>query len=103
MGCCASALGKRKCTDYDAGEEGIFICDGKCGQTKNVWGTGPYTADSCVCRAARHAGVIGESGGVFKVTVAPGQSAYQSSTANGITSTSYGNYHKSIVITGVLG
>ncbi len=87
----------KKCTDYTKGEEGLFACDGKC-SGGSVWGSGPYTSDSSACRAARHAGVIGESGGIFKVTKEPGRDSYDSTTANGITTSSYGSYDSSISI-----
>jgi formylglycine-generating enzyme required for sulfatase activity/serine/threonine protein kinase len=56
-----------------------------------VWGSNPYTADSRLSRAAVHAGVLrpGESG-VIRVTVLPGQQAYEGSTQNGVTSSRYG-------------
>lgn len=102
MGACCSccSIPKKKCTDFTSGDEGLFVCDGKCGSNGSVWGTGPYTADGSVCRAARHAGVIGESGGVFRIKTAPGQNSYESSTANGVTTSSYGNYHTSIIVSG---
>ena len=79
--------------------EGFFVCEGeKCASSGSVWGSGPYTADSCVCDAAYHAGVIGDSGGIFKVTKAPGQDSYTGSTQNGYTSQSYGSYGSSITI-----
>lgn len=60
-----------------------------------VWGTGVYTADSNLCRAARHAGVIGAGGGVVRVTAAPGQSSYAGSTRNGVTTSNWGSYGNS--------
>ena len=97
MGCCASALGKKKCTEYKRGDDGIFICDGKCGKNGTVWGSGPYTSDSSVCQAARHAGVI-EDSGIFKVEVVAGQNEYHGSNKNGVDSKNYGSWEKSIVI-----
>ena len=98
-GCCSCCSPPAaKCTDYSSGQEGFFACDGKCGMNGSVWGSGPYTSDSCICQAARHAGVIGESGGVFKVSKAPGQDSYSSTTANGITSSGYGSYGTSVTI-----
>jgi hypothetical protein len=96
--CCGCCAAKKKCTEYSKGQEGFFVCDGKCGNSGSVWGSGPYTSDSSVCRAARHAGVIGERGGVFKVKQLPGQGSYESSTANGITTSSYGSYDQSMTI-----
>jgi hypothetical protein len=55
-----------------------------------LWGSDVYTSDSSVGTAAVHAGVLqpGETG-VVKVTIAPGRSAYESSTRNGVTSSNY--------------
>ena len=62
----------------------------------NVWGTGLYTDDSSLAAAAVHAGALraGEWG-VVDVTVLPGQSSYKGSSANGVTSGSYGPYSAS--------
>ncbi len=57
-----------------------------------VWGSSIYTADSDLCRAAMHAGVIGQSGGVVQVTSAPGQSSYDGTTRNGVTTNNWGSY-----------
>uniref|UniRef100_A0A7S1MH63 LCCL domain-containing protein n=1 Tax=Neobodo designis TaxID=312471 RepID=A0A7S1MH63_NEODS len=76
------------CTSYEAGYEGQVFCDGRCEQQGTVWGTGPYVADSCVCRAARHAGVIqsGSNPGCFKVVLKPGADKYDGSEAHGVKS-----------------
>lgn len=63
-----------------------------------VWGSGPYTDDSSLCAAARHAGAIGPDGGVIGVTGAPGQDSYAGSTANGITTSDYGAWGASFVV-----
>ena len=74
--------------------EGVFWCPGasECGMYPLgvVWGRGPhYSADSCVCRAAAHAGVIGPDGGVFRVAVTAGRASYQGAVGmNGVTSRS---------------
>jgi hypothetical protein len=57
-----------------------------------VWGSGPYTADSAVCTAARHAGVINQAGGTVTLRAAPGQQRYAASSRNGVTTLSYGSY-----------
>ena len=78
------------CTKYEAGYSGLVFCNGECEQIGSVWGTGPYTSDSCVCRAARHAGVIGPSGvGVFKVNLTQGKDQYEAGLANGIQTAEY--------------
>jgi hypothetical protein len=55
-----------------------------------IWGSDVYTSDSSVGTAAVHAGVLkaGKTG-VVKVTIVPGQTAYESTTRHGITSSSY--------------
>ncbi len=59
----------------------------------SLWGTDVYTADSTLATVAVHAGVLkaGQTA-VVKVTILPGQAAYQGSTRNGVTSSSYGFY-----------
>jgi hypothetical protein len=56
-----------------------------------VGGSGPYTADSDICTAAYHAGVIDRGfGGNVRVLRAPGQESYTASTAAGIRTTEHG-------------
>lgn len=62
-----------------------------------VWGTDTYTTDSHICRAALHAGAVAPSGGLVRVTVAPGQQSYPPSARNGVTSMQWGNWGSSLV------
>lgn len=55
-----------------------------------IWGTGVYTSDSSVCRAARHAGAVGPRGGTVRVLRLGGLDSYKGSSAHGIDSASYG-------------
>ena len=96
MGCCASGV---PTCDHWNGEAGMVMCTGNCGQSGSIWGSGPYTRDSHACTAARHAGAIDEKGGTFKVSYTAGCDSYESTTANGITSGSYGAYGESMEIT----
>lgn len=64
----------------------------------SVWGSGPYTGDSDVCRAAVHAGAIPATGGKINVTAAPGQDAYEGSAQNGVTSSRWGSYGQSFEV-----
>ena len=57
-----------------------------------VWGANPYTTDSNLCRAARHAGAIGAAGGVVQVSPAAGRASYPGTTRNGVTTSSWGSY-----------
>ena len=87
-----------RCSEYTEGKAGIYFCDGKCGACRTVWGSGPYTADSCVCLAARHAGVIGKGGGAFEVVVEDGKAEYKGTDTNGVTSQQFYKYPTSITI-----
>ena len=60
------------------------------GASGPVWGTGLYTDDSSICRAAVHAGRFNFDGGVVTIEIYPGASLYMGSVANGITSNDYG-------------
>jgi beta-lactamase regulating signal transducer with metallopeptidase domain len=57
-----------------------------------VWGTGLYTHDSTLAKAAVHAGVlnIGQTGDV-RVTILKGPAAFRGSTRHGVTSDSWPN------------
>ena len=56
----------------------------------NVWGTGIYSDDSDISKAAVHAGIvkIGETKTV-RITILPGQSSYVGTVQNGIESYDY--------------
>jgi len=43
--------------------------DGCIDKEGQIWGTGIYTRDSSICRAAIHAGVIDDSGGIVEVAI----------------------------------
>jgi hypothetical protein len=73
-------------------------CPPGCEATGGLWGTDIYTADSAICRAGIHAGVISQAGGVLSVALAPGQPAYRGSTRNGTMSNDYGSYGKSYTL-----
>ena len=55
-----------------------------------VWGSGPYTADSDICTAALHAGVINTEGGNVRVLRGPGQESYTASTAAAVKAAEHG-------------
>jgi hypothetical protein len=77
-------------------------CPAGAGASGSVWGSGPYTGDSAICRAAVHAGVIGSAGGVVDLVQAPGQDAYEASVANGVTTSGWGSYGDSFDFAGVI-
>ena len=70
-------------------------CSGDATTNGAVWGSGVYTDDSVICRAAVHAGVIRGGGGTVTVRMLPGRESYASTTSNGITTSSYGVWHGS--------
>lgn len=75
-------------------------CSGS--ESGSVWGSGPYTSDSAICVAARHAGVIGAQGGEVRVLARPGQDSYPGSIANGVQSSNWGRYGSSFDIVPVM-
>jgi len=79
------------------GGAGPYVC-GCTGQEQgSVWGSGPYTSDSNVCAAARHAGAIGPGGGVVSVLGLGGLPGYVGSESHGVRTSNWGSYSSSIV------
>jgi LCCL domain-containing protein len=63
-----------------------------------VWGSDIYTADSSICTAAVHAGLITyEHGGTVTIELRPGRPLYGNSERNGVTTIAYGEYGRSFV------
>ena len=58
----------------------------------SVFGTGFYTDDSNICRAALHAGEVTPEGGNVSFTMRKSQPHYDSTNRNGITSFKWGTY-----------
>ncbi len=82
----------------EVGKTHKFKCDAG-GTEHAIWGTDVYTADSSICTAAVHAGVINfEHGGTVTIELRPGQPAYQGTTRNGVKSSEYGAYPRSFVV-----
>jgi hypothetical protein len=73
----------------------LIACPPGCAQQSGLWGTDVYTADSGICRAAIHAGMITDGGGMVVVVLDAGRPAYRGSVRYGITSSDYGSYEKS--------
>src|SRR6476620_3425165 len=82
----------------DVGAEFQVACPAGCESSGGLWGTDVYTADSGICRAAIHAGLISPAGGVVAIRLEPGRPAYRGSTRNGVQSADYGTYGKSYVL-----
>ena len=70
--------------------------------TDGLWGDSVYTCDSSLASAAVHAGVLksGQAGAVAVVAL-PGQSQYESTTRNGVTSTAFGPFYASYAFIGL--
>ncbi len=73
------------------------VCPSGC-TSGSVWGSKTYTADSKICKAAIHAGVIGASGGMVKVKAQPGQASYVGTTQNGVTTSKWGSYGQGFTV-----
>ena len=93
------AMAQSACPANALSVQGATTCSCASGDTNSpVWGSGPYTADSDICTAARHSGAIGSGGGVIQVVMAPGQSSYPGSAANGVNTSSWAEYNSSFNI-----
>jgi hypothetical protein len=61
-----------------------------------LWGSGPYTSDSAICRAALHAGVVTAAGGPVRLvttdTRAPQPRRWVGSTRNGVRSADWDDH-----------
>ena len=67
----------------------------------SIWGSGVYTDDSSIGTAAVHLGLMTfQSGGSALIEIRPGQDSYQGSTANGVSTESYGSWGGSFVFIG---
>ena len=80
----------------EIGSSHLVNCPPGCDDTGGLWGTDAYAADSKICRAAVHTGLItSAAGGNVVVTINPGRPAYRGSVRNGTRSNDYANYPKS--------
>jgi len=75
-------------------QKGDATCACPASASGSVWGAGIYTTDSSICGAAVHAGALTGAGNVT-VRNTQGCSSYNGSTANGVTSSSWGSYDAS--------
>ena len=75
----------------DPGSVFIVECPASCGKSDGtIWGTGIYTSNSNICKAAIHTGVIQNNlGGEFILSRTFGQNFYSGTKNNGIISTIY--------------
>lgn len=74
-------------------------CNGLCGHglhsptDSRVIGSGPYRADSRICIAAWHAGVIGWGGGCFEVKIGSGAAEFEASQRHGVDSLAFDSWY----------
>jgi hypothetical protein len=75
----------------EPGRRVLFVCPAITEPAGPVWGTDVYTADSVVCSAAIHAGVLslGRAGPVW-VVIGAGAETFPGSDRNGVRTESYG-------------
>ncbi|MCC5974693.1 MAG: hypothetical protein JJT81_11640 [Rubellimicrobium sp.] len=91
------AAAAEACGAFPVGAES-HTCDCATGAAGAVWGSGPYTSDSNICTAARHAGAIGAEGGSVTAVAAPGAASYAGSIRNGVETRNWGSYPSSFDI-----
>jgi len=101
-----SSAGEGKPTTWEAdatslngkdGETFTLVCSPR-GTAHSVWGSDIYTADSSICTAAVHSGLITyQQGGAVAIELRPGRTIYGCSERNGVTTSSYGSYQHSFV------
>ena len=63
----------------------VCLCPVEAMRRGSLWGTDVYTADSSICQAALHAGLLTRLGGQVSVTGEPGRRSYAGTTRNGQT------------------
>ncbi|XP_078665685.1 uncharacterized protein LOC144908050 [Branchiostoma floridae x Branchiostoma belcheri] len=68
-------------------------CPAGClGTLFSIYGSGTYTSDSSICRAAIHDGWLTDAGGVVTVVETAGLDQYQGSSQKGVASNSWGSW-----------
>jgi hypothetical protein len=74
------------------------------GTPYQVWGSDIYTADSSICTAAVHAGLINfQNGGTVTIELRLGRQLYGGSERHGVTTSVFGNFGRSFVFIGSVG
>lgn len=93
-------------TTWEANASSLNGTDGKTftlacspgGAAHAVWGSDIYTADSSICTAAVHSGLINfQQGGAVSIELRPGKTIYGCSERNGVTTSPFGSYQQSFV------
>ena len=102
----ASSAGQGTPTSWEANATSLNGKDGETftlacspgGTARSVWGSDIYTADSSICTAGVHSGLITyQQGGTVTIELRPGRTIYGCSERNGVTTSSYGSYGQSFV------
>lgn len=86
-----------ECTAFPSGEASHTCTCAPYDGTGSVWGSGPYTADSAICVAAMHAGVISDFGGEVTAMSISGLESYRGTEAFGVTTRDWGSYGESFI------
>jgi hypothetical protein len=101
-----SSAGKGTPTTWEANATSLNDKDGETftlvcspgGTAHSVWGSDIYTADSSICTAGVHSGLITyQQGGTVTIELRPGRPIYGCSERNGVTTSPYGAYQHSFV------
>ena len=101
-----SSVGEGTPTTWEANATSLNGKDGqtftlRCspgGTAHSVWGSDIYTADSSICTAGVHSGLITyQQGGTVTIELRPGRTIYGCSERNGVTTSDYGPYQHSFV------
>jgi len=101
-----SSAGEGTPTTWEAKATTLNGADGKtftlacspAGTAHPVWGSDIYTADSSICTAAVHSGLITyQQGGAVTIELRPGRTIYGCSERNGVTTSPFGSYQHSFV------
>jgi len=94
-----SSAGKGTPTTWEANATSLNGKDGETltlqcspgGAAHSVWGSDIYTADSSICTAGVHSGLITfQQGGTVTIELRPGRPIYGCSERNGVTTSDYG-------------
>ncbi len=75
-------------------------CSAETAEAGTVWGAGPYSDDSAVCRAAMHAGLVGDEPANVTINFLEGRDSYTASEANGVETRRWGSWGGSFAFEG---
>jgi len=75
-------------------------CSAETAEAGTVWGAGPYSDDSAVCRAAMHAGLVGDEPANVTINFMEGRDSYSATEANGVETSRWGSWGGSFAFEG---